>query len=263
MRQLTTPCGAGTVSTDGEFDIRAARHGVRSMALPPTTRRRTMPALRLLQHLLLTSCFAASAAVSAAPLTGAVSSVGTLCLGSTPTTPSTASCTPQNTATLTYLDFINGAVAPVGLTPTPGQPGALSFLTAAGDLMPLLGQIGQIFDLSLPGPGDPLASFAPVNPLWRATGTDGALYTYALASLSAVFRDTPNALDVRGEGNLCRNGADCNLFSFLFTTQDANGAQRTTFSLSQSGLKVPEPIGISLLGGALLALGAALRRRPR
>jgi hypothetical protein len=213
--------------------------------------------------LLAVSCVVAGSAVSAAPLTGAVSSAGTLCLGSTPTTPTTASCTPQNSATLTYLDFINGALPPTGLTPTPGQPGALLFLTAAGDLLPLLGQVGQIFDFSLPGPGDPLGSFTPVNPLWRTTGTDSAIYTYTLASLTRIDRDTPNALDVRGEGNLCRNGADCNLFSFLFTTQDANGAQRTTFSLSQSGFKVPEPGVVSLLGGALLALGVALRRRPR
>lgn len=216
----------------------------------------------VLSRLLLTTVFSAAAATAgAAPLTGVVSSGGTLCLGSTPTTPTTASCTPQNTATLTYLDFINGSLGPTGFTPTPGQPGALLFLTAMGDLLPLVGQLGQIFDFTLPGPGDPLSGFTVVNPLWRVTGTDGATYTYVLSQLTDVFRNNPNALDVRGTGNLCRNGVDCNPFSFLFTTQDAQGATRTTFSMSQSGFKVPEPGALGLLGAALLGLGMVARRR--
>jgi hypothetical protein len=222
-------------------------------------------------HLLarfLASALAATAftAASAAPLAGSVSSTGTLCLGSTPTTPTTSQCTHQDASTLTYLDFINGGVPPMGFTPTPGQPGALIILTASGDLMPLIGQIGMINDFGLPGPGDPLASFTAVDPLWTATGTDGATYTYALTALTSVFRLNGHALDVRGTGTLCRDGADCNLFSFLFTTQDADGALRTTFSLSQSGFsgKVPEPGALTLLGLGLAGLAFGVRRRlPR
>ena len=223
-----------------------------------------MKKLDLLLTKLLVAGIAAAGltAATAAPLTGSVSSVGTLCLGSTPTTPTTAECTHQDASTLTYLDFINGGLAPVQLTPTPGQPGNLVFLTALGDLTPLVDQIGQIQDFMIPGLGQPLSSFSDVNPLWRVTGTDGALYTYALEDLTFINRLNGHALDVRGTGNLCRNGTDCNLFSFLFTTQDADGALRTTFSLSQSGFgKVHEPGSLTLLGLGLAGLAAGVRRR--
>lgn len=205
---------------------------------------------------LLTLAAVCATAASAAPLSGAVSSAGALCLNPGSSTAPGAQCTALDVSTLRYLDFID-----TSLTATPGTPGNLLFLTASGGLTPTVGRTGLIYDFGLPGPGDSLSTFTAVNPLWTVTGTDGATYSYVLSSLTAIDRSVPQALDVRGTGTLCRNGADCNLFSFILTTQNAAGAPRTTFSLSQSGAAVPEPGSLALLGLGMVGLVWRVRRR--
>jgi hypothetical protein len=93
-------------------------------------------------------------------------------------------------------------------------------------------------------------------------------YTYSLTSLDSIFRINHHALDIRGQGTMCRNDTDCSPFSFLFTTQDADGAIRTTFSMSQAGSggqnqKVAEPGPLALLALGLLGLAVGVRRRSR
>jgi hypothetical protein len=76
---------------------------------------------RFLIKVFIAGVAAIGVTASAAPLSGAVSTVGTLCLGSSPGNPA---CTQQDVSTLRYFDYIHGGAG--GLDPSPGTPSAIS-----------------------------------------------------------------------------------------------------------------------------------------
>lgn len=155
-------------------------------------------------------------------------------------------------------DFISGAIAFTGdWVPTGGTGIAdatgISFTSdlevqgASGDyaVIPTDGSVPATFKDFLFDP------FTSNNPLWLVT-YDGVTYAFAL---DTIVIDLQNAtqLNLSGTGTLVATGFDNTAGTWVFT------GNQFTFS----GVSVPEPGTLALLGLGLAGLGFAARKKAK
>jgi VPDSG-CTERM motif len=99
--------------------------------------------------------------------------------------------------------------------------------------------------------------FVPNNPLWTfMVGTD--TYSFDLTTITLVDRSVPDALTLKGTGDLNITGFDTTDGSWTFTANQAGG----TFSFSSSnGALTPDGGSALILFGLALGGLEALRRK--
>ena len=105
-----------------------------------------------------------------------------------------------------------------------------------------------IFNPSTPTPG-----------LWSVGG-----FTFDLLS-STLVKQTAGELTIEGTGTVSGNGFTPTNMTWMFTTQNASGADQAMFSFSANSSSVGGPVpdsgaAISLLGIGLIGLGLARRK---
>ena len=203
---------------------------------------------------LFVSCFAAgllatfSGSAEAIALTGEFSKTGIF----EPFLCTAGVCVQSSLNTANALD-----VTTMTGTPSPGVNGPITAGSATGDFLTVLdlnGDIGQMKDFSFAGTGS--AQF-PVAPIASFEVFPNLIFN--LATLSVVSQSSL-VLVLSGTGTFVAPGFDPTPGTFVLTGQTAGGSS-FSFSASQAAVGVPDGgATLSLLGAALLALGAARRR---
>ena len=149
-------------------------------------------------------------------------------------------------ATATAIDF----------DPT-GPGGNFTTFQALGDLAIFLGKIGSITDFTFNPFSGPINGFYSVS-------NGGSTLTFDLTSLTLVNQDATE-IRLSGVGNMHLTGFDTTLGDWQFTAQvnqfGSNFAFTWSASSGASGLPVPEPGSMALIGLGVMMAGIARRRR--